>query len=146
MEATGPIAPATNTRPRRSRAEIEQRVAILKRLRTALIAQRDHFRDYLAHLERVEADGGRRDLAAELSAEQSITRQILAAQRTIEPLGLLYRAAYPESVDEIGRLADSLERVKLHVVRMMERDRSALHVHLAALRDQVRTLRAAIRS
>ncbi len=131
--------------PRLSTQELAERIAIVRQLRDALLRQRDQFRAYLAHLERQEAEpAGVRNVHAELRAEQRIAQEILALQRTIEPLEMLYRAAYPESVGEIQQLAESLERVKSHVLQMIELDRGTLREEVRVLREQVRKLRAAL--
>ncbi len=78
--------------------EIEQRVAILRRLRETLATQREKFSNYLALLEKEQEiiqTGTLDKLESQVEVEQSIIGEIFTLQKVIRPLDELYRKAYP---------------------------------------------------
>lgn len=145
MPDSAVAVPTSRVRPPLSHDELAERISIVRELREALVRQRDQFRAYLEHLEQLEAAGpAARSIHHELKTEQAIAHEILMLQRSIEPLEVLYRAAYPRSVGEIQRLSESLARVKRHVFALIERDRTALRDEVRKLRDQVKRLKASL--
>ncbi len=128
-------------------AEFDERVAILRRLRKLLAAQRDKFREYLRVLDRQEQDIIRRDvekLEAHVELEQSIVRDIFAFQKAIDPLTDMYRMAYPLQLheEEIPVLRESLSHLKEGVLERNRRNQDLLRRHMGELRREIRDIRS----
>lgn len=125
-----------------SENEFNERVAILKRFKQALVVQRDRFKQQLQILETRGATGSPEDdLEFHISMEQSIVKEIAAFERTIEPLETLYRAHDPAGAREIPALREALERTRDEVVRRTEYNREILQQQIEAIRDEISTLR-----
>lgn len=128
-----------------SRAELDERVAVLKRFRELLSRQRDKFRDYLELLDRQKADiveGDVDALVAHVEAEQAIVAEIFAVQKAIDPMEDLYRMAYrgaePEGLPE---LRDTLSTLKDEVAERNAENRSLLKQRMDMLRHQIMSIR-----
>lgn len=121
-------------------AEISERVAILKKLRAVLLAQRDKFYDYLNVLEHQENDIREADeekLTAHMELEQSIVREIFSFQKIIDPLHDIYRIAYPQSDGDIQALESSLETLKTKVLDRNKRNQDLLRGRMTEIRKKI---------
>ena len=127
--------------------EVTQRVAILKRLKKLLFAQRDKFRSYLDLLEHQEthiAEGDTRKLEAHVELEKSIVKEIYAFQKVIDPLQDMYRMAYPysEEESEVPAIRDSLERIKEEVLVRNKQNQDLLDSGMTQVRGKIKGLRS----
>jgi len=124
--------------------EVARRVAVLKRFRELLVAQRDKFRDYLAVLDKqkdVIEKGDAEALSVHVEVEEGIVSEILAIQKVVEPLEDLYRSAYPEREAEVPPLKKALEELKAEAVSRSKRNRELLSRHMDDVRSEIRSLR-----
>ncbi len=124
--------------------EIDQRVAVLRRLKSHLLAQRDTFERYLDVLDREEdaiSEGDLERLGTHVELERAIIAEIYAFQKVIDPLTDLYRLSYPLAEPEVPKLQASLERVKAEVLARNERNRKLLRESLDGLRREIASLR-----
>lgn len=128
-----------------SRAELDERVAVLKRFRELLSRQRDKFRDYLELLDRQKADiveGDVDALVAHVEAEQAIVAEIFAVQKVIDPMEDLYRMAYRGAEAEgLPELRDTLSTLKEEVAERNAENRSLLKQRMDMLRHQIMSIR-----
>ena len=123
-----------------STTEIEQRVAILKKLRENLIDQRDRFQTYLSVLENEEKDiqiGDMNKLEAHVELEKSIVSEIFAFQKVIDPLEELYRAKYPLRDEELPKLKASVESLKNKVQNRNKHNQELLKRQMSKLRGKI---------
>ncbi len=127
-----------------SRAELDERVAVLKRFRELLARQRDKFHDYLELLDRQKSDiesGDVDALVAHVEAEQGIVSEIFSVQKVIEPLEDLYRMAYQGSEPEgLPELRSTLSALKVEVADRNAENRSLLKQRMEMLRHQIMTV------
>lgn len=125
--------------------EVSERVAILKKLRKALLAQREKFREYLAVLERQETDIIERDadkLEAHVELEQMIVREIYSFQKVIDPLSEMYRIAYPAREHDVVELETSLEHLREQVLDRNQQNQELLKEYMVTLRRQIADIRS----
>ncbi len=121
-----------------------ERVRTLKKLRRALVEQRDSFYSYLVVLEDqeqaiMESDAEQLERSVEL--ERTILRDILRVQRVIDPLASLYEKVGATEAKEIEGLQGSLTRLKGQVLRRNFENRRLLTQHVEELRAEVHRLR-----
>jgi hypothetical protein len=141
--------------------EVTRRVAILKRFRELLQAQRDRFREYLEVLDKqkdVIEQGRAEDLISQVELEEKIVADIFSIQKVIDPLENMYRtfyqeghnAAHPQGVPGGARLRDgsdvldlksALEGLKREAVIRSERNKELLSKRMAELRSEIKSLR-----
>lgn len=128
-----------------SREELDERVAILKRLRQLLDQQRSKFREYLTVLEKQETVITSDNIDAMVrhtEVEQNIVAEIHTIQKVIDPLEMLYRDAHPGVPDaEIPRLKTDLEHLKSDVLAQNEKNRELLKKHMVFLREKVTSIK-----
>jgi len=127
--------------------EVKQRVAILKRLKKLLLAQRDKFKNYLDVLENQESDienGDTRKLEAHVELEKSIVKEIYAFQKVIDPLEDMYRMAYPhgDEENEVPAIKSSLDRIKEEVLARNRNNQDLLDRSMTAVRSKIKGLRS----
>ncbi|MDR2553369.1 MAG: flagellar biosynthesis protein FlgN [Treponema sp.] len=158
------VSPAAET-PALSSAEVERRVAILKRFRELLSQQRDRFRQYLNVLDKQKEviEGGSADeLIAHVELEEKIVADIFAIQKVIDPLEDMYRSAFsgsslfvpsagtarsaedhalPGEVREVPGLKAALEELKAEAVTRSGRNRDLLARRMADIRLEMKHLR-----
>lgn len=144
-----------------SQAELDHRVAVLKRFRELLVSQRDKFRSYMDLLDHQKRDiesGDVDALVAHVEAEQGIVAEIFAVQKVIAPLEDLYRAVYhngssagtspgisgdntssnpSESPQGISELKNTLEALKIEVVQRNAENQALLKQRMDMLRHQI---------
>jgi len=120
------------------------RVAILKRLKDHLLAQRGKFQRYLDVLDKEEESihsGNLDALKVQVELEKGIVEEIYAFQRVIVPLQDLYRVAYPTREPEIPSLESSLEHLRAEVLAHNEHNRTLLHEAITNLRQEIKSLK-----
>ena len=140
-----------------SPGELSQRVAVIKRFRELLKAQRDRFSAYLDTLDRqkdVIERGTTEDLLHHVELEEKIVADIFSIQKVIDPLEKMYQFARPESApkptaskpvageDEVSSLKEALEGLKAEAVVRSERNRDLLSRRMAELRSEIKSLRS----
>ncbi|MDR0759078.1 MAG: flagellar export chaperone FlgN [Treponema sp.] len=138
-----------------SSEEVARRVAILRRFRELLQAQRDRFRDYLTVLDKQKdliEQGDAGDLLTHVELEEQIVADIFAIQKVIDPLEAMYRTAYPESasvragdnvapVSEVTNLKTALEDLKTEAIARTERNKALLVNQMDEIRKEIKTLK-----
>ncbi len=120
--------------------QVEQRVAILKKLKTNLIAQRGKFHNYLKLLEEEEKDiisGDLEKLGMHIEMEQSVVKEITAFQKVINPLKEMYKTVYPNREKEIPEINNSLERIKSQVLKRNNSNRDLLRKEMAVVKKEI---------
>jgi hypothetical protein len=139
--------------PEISPEEVARRVAVLKRFRELLSAQRDRFREYLEVLDKQKdmiEQGNPDELAAHVELEAQIVADIFSIQKVIDPLEDMYRAAYPAAAGnragspdtaEIPSLKSALDSLKTEAASRMERNKDLLSKRMTEIRSEITTLR-----
>jgi hypothetical protein len=134
--------------------ETAARVAVLKRYRGLLSEQRDRFQSYVTVLEKqtaaIESAAGGSDAAvsaqsliAHVDIEERLVADILAVQKTIAPMRIMYRAAYPDREEpEISALSRSIGSLKAEAQKNLEKNRLLLQTKMLTLRKELKTLQA----
>ena len=142
-----------------SPSELGQRVAVIKRFRELLKAQRDRFQAYLNALDKqkdVIQSGSTDDLLHHVELEEKIVEDIFSIQRVIDPLEKMYQTVKPESPvragaktdrqktgdDEVASLKEALDGLKAEAVIRAERNRELLSKRMAELRSEIKSLRS----
>ncbi len=131
-----------------TQAELDERVAILRRFRTLLEQQRQKFRDYLKVLELQENKINEEDadaLIAHTELETQIVSSIGSLQKVILPMQKLYNsskaAVYnPQDAIPINSIQDDLERLQKQVLVQNERNRELLKTHISTIKNQLNEL------
>lgn len=121
--------------------QVDERVAILKRFKLMLEAQRTKFREYLVVLEK-QAEMISSDnidaMVTHTEIEQSIISEIYTIQKVIDPLEAMYRTAHPEIADaDIPHLKADLGQLQKDVMEQNEKNRGLLKSHMQVLRQKV---------
>ena len=124
---------------------VEERVAILTRLRKYLVLQREKFHSYLGVLEQEETDILSEDtekLQSHVELEKSIVQEIYAFQKVINPLEDMYRLAYPTQEREIPAIKESLDHLKEQVLERNEKNQNLLREKMDIVRTKIRDISA----
>jgi hypothetical protein len=135
--------------------EVARRVAVLKRFRELLQAQRDRFQDYLVVLDKqkdVIEQGAAGDILTHIELEENIVADIFAIQKVIDPLEAMYRTAYPEHtacrpgddaapVSGIKNLTDALDDLKADAIARTGRNKALLAGRMDEIRKEIKTLK-----
>ena len=124
-----------------SSAELSQRVAVVKRFRELLKAQRDRFNAYLFSLDRQKdaIEGGTADdLLHHVELEEKIVSDIYSIQKVIDPLEKMYKFS---DGDGISGLKESLKNLKSEAVVRSGRNKQLLSRRMSELRTEIRGLR-----
>ena len=127
-----------------SQSEIDERAAILRRFREALLRQRERFSTYLEMLDNQPDTEFRSDseqIEIHVAMEQAIVREISSFERVIEPLHLMYREHDPEGAAELPSLKAAMERTRDEVIRRTARSRELLRDQISSLRSEIAGLR-----
>jgi hypothetical protein len=137
--------------------ELSQRVAVIKRFKELLKAQRDRFRAYLDALDKqkdVIEKGSADDLLRHVEFEEKIVSDISSIQKVIDPLEEMYMSVRVEApadsalepgnqgVDEVSGLKEALEGLKAEAVVRSEQNRGLLAKRMAELRSEIKSLRS----
>ncbi|MCL2232716.1 MAG: flagellar protein FlgN [Treponema sp.] len=140
-----------------SARELKQRVAVIKRFKEVLKAQRDRFNAYLDTLDRqkdVIERGSADDLLHHVELEEKIVADIFSIQKVIDPLEKMYQTSKPAPAkgkkaaakhsdkDEVSGLKEALDSLKAEAVVRSERNRELLTRRMAELRSEIKTLRS----
>jgi len=124
------------------RAELTERVAVLRRFKGLLEQQRGRFLNYLSLLERQETaigSGSGEEILAHVELERSIVADIFSMQKVINPLEDMYRTIVtPGFVDEeIPALKVSLEGMKTKVQAHSAKNRRLLSDRMGEIRREM---------
>ena len=129
--------------------ELTRRVAIIKRFKELLKAQRERFMAYLESLDKqkdVIQKGTADDLMQHVELEEKIITDIFSIQKVIDPLEEMYHSAKPEMPvsegDEVSGLKDALESLKSEAVVRSERNKELLSKRMTELRTEITSLRS----
>jgi len=141
-----------------SPSELGKRVAILRRFKELLKAQRDRFEAYLNALDRqrdVIERGTTDDLLRHVELEEKIVTDIFSIQKVIDPLEKMYqdtRTAFPAKAkaamvkdsgdDEIISLKEALNSLKTEAAIRSGQNRELLAKRMADLRSEIKSLRS----
>ena len=146
-----------------SPGELSQRVAVIKRFKELLKAQRDRFRAYLDALDRqkdVIERGTADDLLHHVELEEKIVADIFSIQKVIDPLEKMYHNARLETPaekkkgsgglkpaekqdrEEVSSLKEALEGLKAEAVLRSGQNRDLLSKRLAELRSEIKSLKS----
>jgi DNA-binding transcriptional MerR regulator len=143
-----------------SPGELSQRVAVIKRFKELLKAQRDRFQAYLSALDRqkdVIQSGSTDDLLHHVELEEKIVSDIFSIQKVIDPLEKMYHDARmeipagaksggiesePSGGDEIVSLKEALDGLKAEAASRSEQNRELLAKRMAELRTEIKQLKS----
>ncbi|MBN2050587.1 MAG: flagellar export chaperone FlgN [Spirochaetales bacterium] len=119
---------------------IEERAAILRRLKKQLLGQKERLLSYLTILEHESKDlvhGDVNKLTAHVEMEQAVIQEIRVFQRVIDPLEQLYQASYPEKEEEIPALKKSLGELTERILHRNKVNRELLRKEMADLKEEL---------
>jgi hypothetical protein len=132
--------------------ELTRRVAVLKRFRSLLQAQRDRFRNYLDVLDKQKdliENGRAEDLIVHVEMEEKIVADIFSIQKVIDPLEDMYRAAVTGNdglgtahAGDVPSLKAALEDLKNEAVIRSSRNKELLSRRMMELRSEIKALRS----
>jgi len=139
-----------------SSGELNQRIAVIKRFKELLKAQRDRFRIYLDSLEKQQTaiqTGTADDLLHYVELEEKIVADIFSIQKVIDPLEKMYHAAIPQNPAGVKGAAESdtlevlslkgaLEGLKAEAVIRSERNKELLSQRMTEIRSEIKSLRS----
>ena len=128
-----------------SNQELEERVAILKRLRFLLEQQRNKFKEYLTVLEKQQNSIDKEDSEALIKhseLEQQIVKNISNLQKVIIPMNKMYStingsSAKTQNDSEIEKIQNELSDLQSKVLRQNEINRDLLRVHIENIKRQI---------
>jgi uncharacterized small protein (DUF1192 family) len=141
-----------------SAAELSQRVAVIKRFKELLTAQRDRFHTYLDALDKqkdVIQSGTTDDLLRHVELEEKIVADIFSIQKVIDPLEEMYQSVKAKTPvksgsrpvekesgeQEVISLKEALDGLKTEAVVRSERNRELLAKRMAELRSEINSLK-----
>ena len=144
-----------------SPSELKQRVAVIKRFKELLKAQRDRFQAYLNALDKqkdIIERGSTDDLIRHVDLEEKIVQDIFSIQKVIDPLDEMYqsiRAETPGGIsakgkksskkqsdeEEVFSLKEALEGLRAEAAVRAEQNRELLAKRMAELRQEIKTLK-----
>jgi len=145
-----------------SPSELNHRVAVIKRFKELLKAQRDRFQAYLNALDKqkdVIERGSTDDLLRHVELEEKIVQDIFSIQKVIDPLESLYqslRTEIPAGIsgksalpsektssdeEEIFSLKEALAGLKTEATVRAEQNRDLLAKRMAELRSEIKSLK-----
>jgi hypothetical protein len=144
--------------------ELRQRIAVLKRFKELLRAQRDRFRSYLEVLDKQKdiIEGGTpEELISHVELEEKIVADICSIQKVIDPLEDMYRTVYPGGQpdaarrgkapkplepgakgDDVPSLKSALEGLQSEAVARSKRNKELLSKRMIELRSEIKSLRS----
>lgn len=146
--------PAKPIDAKSSSAELSQRIAVIKRFKDLLKAQRDRLKAYLDVLEKqkgVILDGSAEDLLGHVEMEEQIVADIFSIQKVIDPLEEMYRSIraddqrekrFQAGENEIPGLKEILEGLKVEAVLRSEQNKELLSERMAEIRSEIKSLRS----
>ena len=139
-----------------SQKELSQRVAVIKRFKELLKAQRNRFQVYLDTLDRqkeIIERGTTDDLLHHVELEEKIVADIFSIQRVIDPMEKMYQSITLEiprdnshteerQDEEVINLKRALEGLKSEAVVRSELNRELLSRRMAELRSEIKSLKS----
>ena len=126
--------------------ELDERVALLHRLKTLLEQQRNKFREYLNILEKQQDSISKEDpesLIAHTELEQQIVRNIANLQKVIVPMSKMYKNSDngKNPAIEIQNLQKDLNDLQNKVLKQNQINRDLLRVHIDSIKSQIQNFR-----
>ena len=119
--------------------ELNERVAILRRLKSLLEEQRVKFREYLTVLEKqqdsITAENPE-SLLAHTELEQQVVKSIASLQKVIVPMSKMYKAKAGDDAS-IQKIQNELSDLQDKVLKQNAINRDLLKVHIEQLRAQI---------
>ena len=157
-------APPKSASKEISPGELGQRVAVVRRFRELLKAQRDRFQAYLNTLDKqkdVIQRGTTDDLLRHVELEEKIVADIFSIQKVIDPLEKMYQSisaekpvksgqkpgklksdeSKPGEEDEVFSLKEALIGLRTEAVVRSERNRELLTKRMVELRTEIKSLK-----
>jgi flagellar biosynthesis/type III secretory pathway chaperone len=129
--------------------EVDRRVALLKRLKTTLLAQREKFRNYMLVLdaEKSSIENDKVDtLRLQVELEENLVAEIHTFQKVIDPLEAVWKQSYPlDRDDEVSELKTTLAHLKTQVLEKNEKNRTLLSARMAHVQGEILRLRPSVR-
>jgi len=131
-----------------TQAELDRRLAILRRFKVLMSQQRERFNSYLQVLEKQQGSiesGSADDLLAYVEIEEKIVADIVSIQRVIEPLDEMYRSVasaggFPKSQDDVPKLKAALEDLKNEAIVRTNKNKELLASRITELRMEIKSL------
>lgn len=126
--------------------EVEERIAVLKRLRYLLEEQRNKFKEYLTVLEKQQTSIDTEDSEALIKhseLEQQIVKNISNLQKVIVPMNKMYKTIAKTSNNlenpdaEISKIQNELADLQQKVLTQNKINRDLLRVHLENIKRQI---------
>jgi len=141
-----------------SPSELSHRVAVIKRFKELLKAQRDRFQAYLNALDKqkdVIERGSTDDLLRHVELEEKIVLDIYSIQKVMDPLEQMYQSIRKETPaknlptsdseeageDEVLSLKEALDGLKAEAAIRSEQNRGLLAKRMAELRSEIKSLK-----
>ena len=129
--------------------ELGQRVAVLKRFKELLKAQRDRLRAYLDTMDKQQEiiqRGTADDLLRHVELEEKIVEDIFTIQRVIDPLEDMYHSLKETSGGQTGEnelisLKEVLYELKYEAIHRSGQNRELLAKRMAELRSEINSLK-----
>ncbi|MCL2092922.1 MAG: flagellar biosynthesis protein FlgN [Treponema sp.] len=129
--------------------ELQSRIAVVKRFKELLQAQRDRFETYLNALDQqmlVIQNGNTDDLLRHVELEEMIVSDIFSIQKVIDPLETMFHSARSSvsaaAGDEVMGLKEALEGLKTEAVQRSGQNRELLALRMAEIRNEIKTLKS----
>ena len=119
--------------------ELNERVAILRRLKNLLEEQRGKFREYLTVLEKQQdsiTSENPESLLAHTELEQQVVKNIANLQKVIVPMSKMYKANAGNDAS-IQKIQNELSDLQDKVLKQNAINRDLLKVHIEQLRAQI---------
>ncbi len=127
-----------------TKEELDERVAVLRKLRSLLEQQRAKFQEYLKVLEKQQDSISKEDTEAILchaELEQQVVASIGNLQKVIVPMSELYKnsakGTSTNADQSLENIQDDLDRLQTKVLRQNEKNRELLRSHLASIKAQI---------
>lgn len=125
--------------------ELDERVALLHRLRALLEQQRKKFQEYLNVLEKQQDSITNEDpesLIAHTELEQQIVQNIANLQKVIVPMSRMYKSANNgQKPTEIANIQNELNDLQNRVLKQNKINRDLLRVHIENIKTQIQNFR-----
>ena len=122
-------------------AELEERIAVLKRFKSLLKDQRDKFSEYLFVLEKQELSITQNNIEAMLQhteVENGIIENILNIQKVIEPIEKMYTITNAKENDKgILQLKNDLGRLQESVLRQNKKNRMIIEEKMEFIKEEI---------
>ncbi|MDR2601228.1 MAG: flagellar biosynthesis protein FlgN [Spirochaetaceae bacterium] len=129
-----------------SREEENERIAILKRFRQLLVLQRDRFRTYLESLDyqkELIEHGNIEDFSEHVKLEEKIAGDILALQKVIEPMQVLYEFSWREKEPaEMPQIKTALENLRIDAKKRWDRNKELLQERMLRISNEIKNMRS----